>query len=77
MVLFFTHMPFVVNHTINATPLERLQQFQQCFCTMRQKRHSLLAFPKFNKEVSFKLQREKHCWSYFAIRRIRLLGLVK
>ena len=25
MVLFFTHIPFVVNHTINATPLERLQ----------------------------------------------------
>jgi len=28
MVLFFTHIPFVVNHTINATPPERLQQ--QC-----------------------------------------------
>jgi len=28
MVLFFTHTPFVVNHTINATPPERLQQ---CF----------------------------------------------
>ena len=27
MVLFFTHIPFVVNHTINATPLERLQQY--------------------------------------------------
>jgi len=26
MVLFFTHIPFVVNHTINATALERLQQ---------------------------------------------------
>jgi len=25
MVLFFTHIPFVVDHTINATPLERLQ----------------------------------------------------
>jgi len=28
MVLFFTHIPFVVNHTINATPLERLQQYE-------------------------------------------------
>jgi len=28
MVLFFTHIPFVVNHTINATPPERLQQYQ-------------------------------------------------
>jgi len=27
--LFFAHIPFVVNHTINATPPERLQQF---FC---------------------------------------------
>jgi len=25
MVLFFTHIPIVVNHTINATPPERLQ----------------------------------------------------
>jgi len=27
MVLFFTHIPFVVNHTINATPPERWQQY--------------------------------------------------
>ena len=27
MVLFFTHTPFVVNHTINATLLERLQHY--------------------------------------------------
>jgi len=26
MVLLFTHISFVVNHTINATPPERLQQ---------------------------------------------------
>ena len=26
MVLFFTHIPFVVNHTFNAIPPERLQQ---------------------------------------------------
>jgi len=26
MVLFFTHIPFMVNHTINAMPPERLQQ---------------------------------------------------
>ena len=33
MVLFFTHIPSVVNHTFNATPTERLQQwvsFYQC-----------------------------------------------
>jgi len=28
MVLFFKHIPFVVNHTINTTPPERLQHFQ-------------------------------------------------
>jgi len=44
---------------------------------MWQTRHSVLAFPEFNKEVSKRLQTEKHCWSYFAIRRIQLLGLVK
>ena len=27
MVLFFAHIPFVVNHTINATPPERLQHY--------------------------------------------------
>ena len=27
MVLFFTHIPFVVNYTFNATPPERLQQY--------------------------------------------------
>jgi len=27
MVLFFTHIPFVVNHTFIATPPERLQQY--------------------------------------------------
>jgi len=27
MVLFFTHIPFVVNHTFNATAPERLQQW--------------------------------------------------
>jgi len=26
-VLFFRHIPFVVNHTFNATPPERLQQY--------------------------------------------------
>jgi len=29
MVLFFTHIPFMVNHTINATPPERLQHYQE------------------------------------------------
>ena len=33
MVLFFTHIPFVVNHIINATPPERLQQRPLLFTT--------------------------------------------
>ena len=33
MVLFFTHIPFMVNHTINATRLERLQQHPLLFTT--------------------------------------------
>jgi len=28
VVLFFAHIPFVVNHTFNATPAERLQQYR-------------------------------------------------
>ena len=55
----------------------KAKYFQQCFCPMRQNRHSLLAFPKFNKEVSTRHQREKYFWSYSAISRIRLLGLLK
>jgi len=27
-VLFFAHIPFVVNYTFNATPTERLQQYK-------------------------------------------------
>jgi len=34
-VLFFAHIPFVVNHTINATPPERLQQHPLLFTTNR------------------------------------------
>ena len=30
----------------------KAKYFQQCFCLMGQNRHSLLVFPKFNKEVS-------------------------
>ena len=35
MVLFFTHIPFMVNHIINATPPERLQQHPLPFTTNR------------------------------------------
>jgi len=31
MVLFFTHILFVVNHTVNASPPERLQQHPLVF----------------------------------------------
>jgi len=33
MVLFFMHIPFVVNHIINATPSEGLQQHPLFFTT--------------------------------------------
>jgi len=35
MVLFFMHMPFVVNHTFNTTSPERLQQHPLLFTTNR------------------------------------------
>jgi len=34
-------------------------------------------FQNLTRECLFCHQRQKHCWSYFAIRRIRLVGLVK
>jgi len=36
MVLFVTHIPFVVNHIINTTPPERLQQYQKAALSLRQ-----------------------------------------
>jgi len=39
MVLFFTHIPFVVNHTINATPPERLQHPQENVAKLHLKIH--------------------------------------
>ena len=55
----------------------KAKYFHQCFCLMRQNTHNLLALPKFSKQVSIRHQRQKHCWSYDAIRRVRLLGLTK
>jgi len=42
MVLFFTHIPFVVNHTINATPPERLQQYTNKLVWMQTLRYVCL-----------------------------------
>jgi len=36
LVLFFSHIPFVVNHTFNATVAERLQQYKD-HCTITEK----------------------------------------
>jgi len=38
ILLFFAHIPFVVNHTFNATPPERLQQHPLLFTTNRTNR---------------------------------------
>jgi len=38
MVLFFAHIPFVGNHTFNATPPERLQQYFRCVMLYLNKR---------------------------------------
>jgi len=32
MVFFFAHIPCVVNHTFNAIPAERLQQYTRNAC---------------------------------------------
>jgi len=51
MVLFFTHIPFVVNHTINATPPERLQQYSQAY----------VGFDKVNHSKSMSIATGKPC----------------
>jgi len=43
-VLFFAHIPFVVNHTFNATPTERLQHYLLTTCPC----FDNLEFDKFN-----------------------------
>jgi len=40
-VLFFAHIPFVVNRTLNATPTERLQQ-AQCVETEAKQRNKFI-----------------------------------
>ena len=47
MVLFFTHISFMVNHTTNATPPERLQQYpkQKTFTNYHAQ------FPLHNKQL--------------------------
>jgi len=65
-------LPSSKYHWLNA------KSFQQCFCLIRQNRHSLFTkFTKFNMEVCIWHQKEKHCWSCFAIRRIRWITLNK
>jgi len=44
MVLFFTHIPFVENHTINATPPERLQQYKSICLSNFRRNHPLPFF---------------------------------
>jgi len=51
--------------------------FQRCFCLLRQNRHSILAFLKFNNELSIWHQRDSTAWGYFVIKIIPMLGLVK
>jgi len=46
MVLFFTHIPFVVNHTINATPPEWLQHYEMA--TWKLKIGAQICFSKFD-----------------------------
>ena len=55
----------------------KAKYFQKCLCFMRQNRHSLSAFPKFNKTVFIRHQKQKYYGSYFSVRRVQLFVLVK
>jgi len=76
MVLFFPHIPFVVNHTINVTPPERLQQHPLLFTTNRTDRTSFVwrltlarpLYPGHNiillrSEISSGMCKASHCGS--------------
>ena len=70
MVLFFTHIPFVVNHTINATPLERLQQSQ-----LRRKRiHKLFERDQYLSLVN--ISTHKPYTAYVNRKKITIFGQV-
>ena len=68
VVLFFMHIPFVVHHTINATPPERLQhlmcddtfqmQFSLCLYHCTPHVHCQTFLKKILKNL-----RSKYCWS--------------
>ena len=68
MVLFFTHIPFVVNHTINTTPPERLQQKQvvtgKLICNTRDPNR----VPKTPQKTPV-LQKSKVVWRGKAVKR--------
>jgi len=57
MVLFFAHIPFVVNRTINATPPERLQQHLVCHCFSVRLSPSRLPFSFFSFFKTFQSSR--------------------
>jgi len=42
--LFFVHISFVVNHTINTMPMERLQQGTLKVCNIRQRHKNILIY---------------------------------
>jgi len=55
-VLFFAHIPFVVNRTFSATPAERLQQHPFLFTTNR----SRVVFAKVSHSTTFTCLSQHH-----------------
>jgi len=76
MVLFFTHIPFVVNHTIKATPPERLQHH-----FIRLQRHfdnnvNVIYLQKFVDLAECNISRHCGSWDYFNINLLLMLQLL-
>jgi len=55
MVLFATHIPFVVNHTFNSTPPERLQQYKRYIVADMKVTERLIAWQALTNTVCDKL----------------------
>jgi len=63
MMLFFTHIPFVVNHTTIVTPPERLQQYLIFFCIIHIRNGKLSIYCAFITDYTCPCK-ESYMWNW-------------
>jgi len=73
MVLFFKHIPFMVNHTNNATPPERLQHYLSSLNLLKEKAiRSSFPLDMTNDMIAMASNWEKVYWPQKAKRKMTL-----